>query len=98
MTIYKMQNIWDKLEEIQFLVTEQKKKMYSFFYVCSCALQAWVLCQVRRLISELKADATQGSTCSRPIGIKHFSCPTCTTATVIHQCEAKLALENILII
>lgn len=97
MTIYKTQSIWDELEEIQFLVTEQKKYIH-------CFTSAVVLCKrgcsvtLEDCVSELKADAMQGSACSQLIGIKHFSCPTCTTAMVIHQCEAKLALENILII
>lgn len=43
-------------------------------------------------VSELNAHAMQCSACSQLVGIKHFSCLTCTTAVVIHQCEAKLAL------
>lgn len=38
------------------------------------------------------------ATCSQLIGTEHFPCPTCTTALVIHQWKAKLALENVLII
>lgn len=48
-------------------------------------------------VSELNAHAMQCSACSQLVGIKHFSCLTCTTAVVIHQCEAKLALQNVLI-
>lgn len=77
-------SIGDKLEETQILVTDQKK-VCSLCYICSCAF----------CVSELRAR--QWSACSQPIGTERFPCPTCTTALVIHQWEAKLAIESILI-
>lgn len=59
MTIYKMQSIWDKLEETKFFLTEHKTYIHSSTsavvlrkHGCSIVLGDWT--------SELKTKATPG--------------------------------------